>query len=245
MQVKQSRLFYFLLVLCPLQFMLLLFQNCSTDKLEQPASGETVQQNKTSKMILGGASYCADTACFGYDPSFLTGKIDFATAKKMADLYAGDKGKFYIMNGDQYTGEQDARSIWFDLKKLKQFIGFIESAMCKAGCFSDRYLGIRFYYAKYPTKNDMQLFPTLYGLPLEYANHHTLFMIPTYWDPLRKVNVDFDPAGVKENCGLVPIDPTKGHAYIAVGEAESGTDGENHGGLRPPPENSASFPITE
>ncbi|MBL7727322.1 MAG: hypothetical protein JNM68_06550, partial [Dinghuibacter sp.] len=154
MQLKQSRLFYFLLVLCPLQFMLLLFQNCSTDKLEQPASGEN-EKSVMAESTITVPRYCADSACFGYTPSFLTGKIDFATAKKMADLYAGDKGKFYIMNGDQYTGEQDARSIWFDLEKLKRFIGFIESAMCKAGCVGERYLGIRFYYAKYPSKDDM------------------------------------------------------------------------------------------
>lgn len=242
MQVKKTRLYYFLLVLCPLQFILIFFQNCSPEKMEQPLSGDAVH-SKAAQVSPAG-NYCADSACFGYTPSFLTGKIDFATAKKMAELYAGDRGKFFIMNGDQYTSEQDARSIWFDLRKLKQFIGFIESALCKAGCTDNKYLGIRFYYAKYPGKNEMAQFPSLYGLPEVYANHHTLFMIPTYWDPLRKENVDFDPAGTKEGCGLGPIDPIKGHAYIAVGEAESGIDGENHGGLRPPPETNATIPIT-
>jgi hypothetical protein len=162
----------------------------------------------------------------------------------MANDYAGDKGKYFIWNQQVNTGAQDARNIWFDISRMKQFIGYIESALCQSGCNENTHLGIRFYYAKYPDKNTMTGLPDLTGVPLEYAWHHTLFMMPTYWDPVKKANIDFDPGGLGKNCVLAPVDPIKGHAFIATGPSETGLDGENHGGLRPPPDNSGSFPTT-
>lgn len=111
MQTKNSKLFYFLLVLCPLLLTVILFQNCSREKgSAMPPNSEQVSMARAG----GLSNYCGDTACFGYDGSFLTGKIDFATARKMADSYAGDKGKYFVCNGSQVTSEQDARNIWFN-----------------------------------------------------------------------------------------------------------------------------------
>jgi hypothetical protein len=242
MQTKNSKLFYFLLVLCPALLVIILFQNCSADKTVLPVNDEP--GNATARLANPPSRFCIDSACLGYNGEQLPGRINFSTAMRMANDYALDKGKYYIWNQDVNTEVPDARNIWFDLARMKQIIGYIESKLCQAQCNENTHLGIRFYFAKYPDKNTIQSLPDLTGVPLDYERHHTLFMVPTYWDPVKKANIDFDPGGITKGCILAPIDPIKGHALIATGPSEAGTDGENHGGLRPPPENTGSFPTT-
>jgi hypothetical protein len=99
-------------------------------------------------------------------------------------------------------GIPDANRIWFSLESLKNFIWKIEQEVCKRPCAKPLKLGVRIYYARYP--NSMT-HPELVGLPEEYANHHTLFIVPTYQDETNSnINWDFDPW----HWGTDPCKPT-------------------------------------
>jgi len=80
---------------------------------------------------------------------------------------------------------EDAHSVWFDLPTLKSFVAEIEA---QAKLFDqnvkDVDLGIRFYYAAYPAVPEP-------SVPTEYANRHTLVMIPT--KKMNNLNYDFNP----------------------------------------------------
>lgn len=76
-------------------------------------------------------------------------------------------------------GIEDAHSIWFDLPKLKKFIAMIEAEAIKTNpsCTEDD-LGIRFYYAAYPNNENWSIMDS-HPVPQEYAERHTLVLIPT------------------------------------------------------------------
>jgi hypothetical protein len=94
---------------------------------------------------------------------------------------------------------EDANRIWFSLESLKNFIWQIEKAQCEQPCAKEKELklGIRVYYGRYPL--DMHSAEGLRGLPKDYAEHHTLFMVPTFEDE-RGAQVDFDPWNWGTNC---------------------------------------------
>lgn len=191
-------------------------------------------------------SFCGDTTCFNFDGSELQGTIDFRLAVRMSADYANDDGKKFIWDDNNNTNTLDSRSIWFDLKKIKKFIGFIESSLCKASCVKTDNYGIRMYFAKYPVEAEMKKLTDLYGVPLEYANHHTLFMVPTYRDPASHKNIDFDPALTLSNCQVRPIDSTTKYLFLPWGKTTGSTSEEqNHGSLMPPPANAGSFPTPQ
>lgn len=76
-------------------------------------------------------------------------------------------------------GIQDAHSIWFDLPKLKSFIAKIEEEAVKVNpATSEADLGIRFYYASYPKTENWDIMAS-HPVPQEYAEKHTLVLIPT------------------------------------------------------------------
>jgi hypothetical protein len=189
-------------------------------------------------------SFCGDSTCFNNDGSPLKGLIDYNLALRMSADYANDDGKSFIYDGHTNTMQPDARSIWFDLNKLKKFIGFIESSLCKASCVKTDSFGVRLYFAKYPGEADMKKLSDLYGVPLEYAHHHTLFMVPTFWDPVRNRNIDFDPRQPVSGCQLKQIDSTSKGVYIQFTQTPGSTSQEqNHGSLMPPPAGAGgSFP---
>ncbi len=93
-------------------------------------------------------------------------------------------------------GIQDAHSIWFDLPKLKKFIATIEEEAAKVNPdVTEEDLGIRFYYAAYPKEQNWSIMES-HPVPAEYAEKHTLVLIPT----LKKTNdtnvlfdCDFNP----------------------------------------------------
>ncbi|PTT38279.1 hypothetical protein DBR28_08765 [Chryseobacterium sp. HMWF028] len=81
-------------------------------------------------------------------------------------------------------GIQDAHSIWFDLPKLKNFIAKIEEEATKVNpATSEEDLGIRFYYASYPKTENWNIMAS-HPVPQEYAEKHTLVLIPT----MKKTN---------------------------------------------------------
>lgn len=207
-----------------------------------------------------------------YNPAEKYGMISFKTAKFLAENYAAGDGKKFIYNGTSNTGELDARNIWFDLKILKNFIALIESSACKANCDTSKKLGIRIYYAKYPDSSKFSSFPDLTEVPKEYGNHHTVFMIPTFYDNALKMNVDFDPLQAAANCTFKPFSdnytklqygvsikkdsianisaakqqlgkPQDPKAFFIFGPAVHNTgDNQNHGSINPPPDQTGVYP---
>jgi hypothetical protein len=90
--------------------------------------------------------------------------------------------------------EEDARSVWFSAETLKNFLWKAEKEICRRGCAGNLKLGVRIYYGRYPNANLMSLNDDLAGLDLDFASHHTVFMVPTFQDPLDpQTHWDFDP----------------------------------------------------
>lgn len=142
--------------------------------------------------------------CTTYNSSYSasgTGNIkglNIFTAKTLADRY--------IINCQQKLNANviplgydtlDARSAWFSLETLKEFIYNIEKASC---CSTKLELGVRIYYAQYPNFlmpsytsnttliNDLSTVATDH---IAYTLNHTVFMVPTY--NFANKHIDFDP----------------------------------------------------
>jgi hypothetical protein len=99
----------------------------------------------------------------------------------------------------------DARSVWFSLNRLKTFIYEIENQCCPCSGKLGK-LGIRFYYGAYPSSLVGTEHET--HVPAQYANMHTLVMIPTYTNA-KGDNVDFDPDAM-EGCSPISLDEMGG-----------------------------------
>jgi hypothetical protein len=208
--------------------------------------GKTTGDRPGRGEIAGQSSFCSDTSALGYTTGErLPGMIDFKTAQELSLAYVNDNGKNVVWHKGAPTKMQDARCIWFDLKKLKSFIGYIENAACRSACPDSLELGIRIYYAKYPDEEGMRRLTDLFGVPKEYALHHTVFMVPTYRDPGKKANIDFDPQMIGKGCRLMPLDPIKSLFWLGYDPSLNGpADAQNHGSLKPPPDDSGLFPET-
>ena len=181
--------------------------------------------------------------CTTLDRGQMKGMIDFRLAKRMAQDYADDNGKKFVWDNERMEKVIDSKSIWFDYEKMKQFLAYVEQSICKNGCDTTLRLGIRFYYAKYPSAADMSAYPDLAEVPIEYANKHTLFMVPTFWNGVK--HIDFDPGQVRTGCTIGPIDSLGIGARVwgaAFRSADGGEDLQNHGSMRPPPAGSGVFP---
>jgi hypothetical protein len=134
-------------------------------------------------------------------------------------------------------GITDAHAIWFDLPKLKKFIACIESEAQKVKPeVSEEDLGIRFYYAAYPKAEDWAIMES-HPVEKEYAERHTLVMVPTLkkeGETGEMLNYDFTPFEGKSALAMAgkksqPLQPE--------------TIAENHGTLSPPHNtNSELFP---
>lgn len=124
----------------------------------------------------------------------------------------------------------DAHSIWFDLPKLKKFIADLETEAIKVDpSATENDLGIRFYYAAYPSIENWTMMEN-HPVPKEYAQRHTLVMVPT----LKKED---------ENGILLDYDfNTSNGQTIAMAlksrgaQNPTGDEGltQNHGNLIPP-----------
>ncbi len=133
-------------------------------------------------------------------------------------------------------GIQDAHSIWFDLPKLKSFIAKIEEEAAKVDpATSEEDLGIRFYYASYPKQENWSIMDS-HPVPQEYAEKHTLVMIPT----LKKadeagelIDYDFNPFQGSEGKSMA----LNARSVKGLGGEDEDDDkglGENSGTLIPP-----------
>jgi hypothetical protein len=190
-----------------------------------------------------------DSTCYeiqNYSAIATTGLITANSARMMSLAYKEDVGKLMIHNGTVSTGMLDARSAWFNLNVFKKFIQMVEDTVCESGC-KGLELGIRFYYAKYPSASGLISRDDLKSVRSDYANHHTLFMVPAYYDRARDKYIDFDPGKLKNGCTPAPFDysdSTTTALIMMVPLNNSLTlDGsvQNHGGLAPPPDNGGTF----
>lgn len=170
------------------------------------------------------------------------GFITAAAAQRMSQDYKADKRKSRVARNN---GDEDATSIWFSLDVLENFIKTIRDSTRNADCQLN--LGVRIYYAKYPSAQEMTA-ASFTGLNPVVAKHHTVFLVPTYYSDSLHMNADFsfDHIGnkckptlyykVMENPTTKPISvlgalnsfraPNSGtHVFYSV---------QNHGGLSPP-----------
>ncbi|MFZ4932028.1 hypothetical protein [Chryseobacterium sp. Mn2064] len=133
-------------------------------------------------------------------------------------------------------GIEDAHSIWFDLPKLKKFIATIEEEAQKTNPeVKEEDLGIRFYYASYPKIENWNIMDS-HPVPKEYAEKHTLVLIPT----LKKTNEN----GKEDHCDFNTLNANGGNNALGLSLAkkggpigpsdDDGTIGENSGTLIPP-----------
>jgi hypothetical protein len=112
-----------------------------------------------------------------------SGRISPIEANIMADLYYSHHYPEFNRNLEKYSGasnvDLDARSVWFSLETLKQFLWEIESksATCK-GCETLN-LGVRIYYGEY-AEPDIQKGDDPTQFPFTHKKMHSVFMVPTY-----------------------------------------------------------------
>ncbi|MBT2622127.1 MULTISPECIES: hypothetical protein [Chryseobacterium] len=126
----------------------------------------------------------------------------------------------------------DAHSIWFDLPKLKKFIADLETEAKKIDpTTTDNDLGIRFYYAAYPKSENWAIMEN-HTVPKEYAERHTLVMVPT----LKKedengdlLDYDFNPLASNGHAMAMALKSRNAETPIE----EEGL-AQNHGNLIPP-----------
>ena len=167
-----------------------------------------------------------------------SGKMSHGLVKALINNYRENH-----MNAINETlGIEDAHSIWFDLPKLKNFIAMIEEEAGKANpdC-SEEDLGIRFYYAAYPKAQHWEIMED-HPVPQEYAEKHTLVMIPTMkkededgeihdydFNPLEMKNGGQDTMALNARTGKVPM------------KDDDDTPAENSGILIPPSPTKSEF----
>ncbi|ASW74843.1 hypothetical protein IQ37_17400 [Chryseobacterium piperi] len=126
----------------------------------------------------------------------------------------------------------DAHSIWFDLPKLKKFIADMEAEAKKNNpSVTEKDMGIRFYYAAYPKAENWDMMKN-HPIPKEYAEKHTLVMVPT----LKKEDgngklLDFDFNVL--TCNGKPLAVAL-KSTSAIPPVEDGGLAQNHGNLIPP-----------
>lgn len=131
---------------------------------------------------------------------------------------------------------EDAQSVSFDIRTIKNFISSIEKESSKRNsAINEKDLGIRFYYAAYP--EDLSA-PDFSVLDKDYAKKHTLIMIPTLNrldENGNYMDSDFNPldeATYSEN----DRKETGGETRMMAMSSNSGGDvlAQNHGNLIPP-----------
>lgn len=170
---------------------------------------------------------CSENITMNYTGVEWKSNVSVDDARLMAGNYREDYGKSRIWTGETRGETADARSAWFPLETLKRFIWNIETSNCKNNCKDS--LGIRIYYAKYPDLSNTEFWNEgTMGTQSDFALHHTIFMVPTYFT--NRFHQDFNPFTDVCHQKLTevgnPEKPSK--AILTPG------DEQNHGSLIPP-----------
>lgn len=113
--------------------------------------------------------------------------LPLETAKLLAQKY---KERLRLIQ--EHEKLDDTRSVWFSLEEIEQFSWIVRyySEAAKLN-IAPKDLGIRIYYGKYPEANVMKTTTAFAKTNPEYAQKHTIFMVPTY--KMNGRNEDFDP----------------------------------------------------
>jgi len=164
--------------------------------------------------------------------------MDPAIIQQMVDGYRNN----HLAAINKALGINDSHSVSFGLKTLKKFIADIEFLSKKVDPrIVDGALGIRFYYAAYPKENEWNGFEAEKSIGKNYAQKHTLVMIPT----LKKKSSD----GSYQDYDFNPLDRTtfplkerekeQPITLMAMSSDSSDTQSrevmaQNHGQLIPP-----------
>lgn len=120
-----------------------------------------------------------------------------------------------VWNGRKVNNKnyKDARSVWFSLAKLKNFIKDLElkvigNAVTKPKCTIDDFdLGVRIYFGNYPSTQalwDSSRYGTYFDdhlLPENYMGLHTVMLVPTLYNQDDGFHYDFDPRYVAMSAG--------------------------------------------
>jgi hypothetical protein len=197
---------------------------------------------------------------YDYSTDKSEGIINYETAEALYKNYQNDRGKAFISKGDKLDGFiQDANSVWFSLDRLKNFLWHIEEQNCKKPCRDT--LGLRIYFGKYPDLNNLtnKSLLGLDGVPKNYSNRHTLFMVPTYKGK-DGYDYDFYPGGkgcqtpITKSPLLERKEGDEGQSFVTFHAPSSfifffdksgvptSENSQNHGGLVPPnPPTGTSF----
>jgi hypothetical protein len=188
--------------------------------------------------IYNPPSKCRSRMCKDYSNIELRGIISADVIQKMSLAYAADPGKSKINYKPEGGPKQanDALSLVFDLEKIKNFIWHMEDAVCRAGCDSTQQIGIRFYYIKYDTTKLPEELKSQFSKNLD---KHSLVMVPAY--KFKDEWYDFDYKNVKPGCKFDKIALSL-NKFVAAGLINPG-DGDNHGGIAPPPD-PGTYPTT-
>jgi hypothetical protein len=148
------------------------------------------------------------TISSNYSNERTSGRISPIEATTMAQLYYKNHFPEYNRYIAGYLGKAeseqvDARSVWFSLETLKQYLWEIESksTTCK-GCETLN-LGVRIYYGEY-AEPDTQKGDDPTQFPFTHKKMHSVFMVPTYAKhgtdgKLR--DYDFNPNQLTANIG--------------------------------------------
>ena len=115
--------------------------------------------------------------CMNYNDSVYHG-IPFSISETLFNQYSSTQ--YAKITAGPAGLVDDSRSVWFSLDVLKKFIYKIEDTLYRKNCDPNTRLGMRFYFATYPDAARMLESDYLKALPASYANHHTLFMVPTF-----------------------------------------------------------------
>ncbi|SIQ36878.1 hypothetical protein SAMN05880574_11142 [Chryseobacterium sp. RU37D] len=128
-------------------------------------------------------------------------------------------------------GIDDAHSIHFDLATLKKFISDIEAKTQKNHPgIPSKDLGIRFYYAAYPKADNWDIMSGT-SIGLEYAEKHTLVMVPTMKiedENGEMLPYDFNPLSSANDGKFLAM------ASVKTSHLEGKIISQNHGNLVPP-----------
>ncbi len=183
------------------QLKILFMSNKPFDQNNKRPITTEVQPNPNIGVKIGNKAHipCNSFNYYYTENDEIEGILDGSTAEALRRYY--DSQCPPITSWDEVTEEkvenvEDAKSIWFPLEKLKKFFWYIEHYSCKSKCgYNPDMLGVRIFYARYPA-HDSELWntePSLMDVPKRYANRHTLYMIPTYYDEKAGKDVDFNP----------------------------------------------------
>ncbi|MCZ4223631.1 hypothetical protein [Pedobacter rhodius] len=166
--------------------------------------------------------------------------MDVRTIHELVDNYRNNQ----LAAINKVLGLDDAYSVSFGLSTLKKFITDIESYSKKVDPrITDSVLGVRFYYAAYPKDTEWDNFEGEKLVGKDYAQKHTLIMIPTLKKKISSGNhldYDFNPLD-RKTFSANDRDENK-QVEMMVMYAESSDKpsrqvmAQNHGQLIPPAE---------